>query len=71
LNTDKATDIPGLIGGKTGYTDLAGGNLAIVFDADIGHPVIVVALHSTKEGRFEDVRALTEYAHTLITERSQ
>lgn len=65
-NTDKATDIPGLIAGKTGYTDLAGGNLAIVFDADIGRPVVVVALHSTKEGRFEDVRALTTYAHTLI-----
>lgn len=58
-NTDLTLgQIPGLIGGKTGYTDLAGGNLAVAFDADIGHPIIVVVLGSTEDGRFADVRTL-------------
>jgi D-alanyl-D-alanine carboxypeptidase len=55
-NTNEAIpQIPGLIGGKTGFTDLAGGNLVVVFDRDIGNPLVVVVLGSTKEGRFEDV----------------
>lgn len=60
-NTNIAgTEIPGLIMGKTGYTDLAGGNLAVVFDATIGHPVAVVVLGSTLHGRFDDVKKLIE-----------
>ena len=36
-NTDTLADtIPGLLASKTGYTDLAGGNLAVAFDASIG-----------------------------------
>ncbi len=63
--TAKATalpllDIPGLIGAKTGYTDLAGGNVVAAFDADINHPLIAVVLGSTQEGRFADIRALIE-----------
>ncbi len=59
INTNKIVgEIPGLIGGKTGYTDLAGGNLAIVFDAGIGRPIAVVVLGSTKMGRFDDVLKL-------------
>lgn len=50
--------IPNIIGSKTGYTNLAGGNLAVVFDSSIGNPIIVVVLGSTQEGRFEDVLAL-------------
>ncbi len=53
-------DIPGLIGAKTGYTDLAGGNLVAIFDVEIGHPLVAVVLGSTKEGRFNDI-------HTLIS----
>lgn len=52
--------IPGLLASKTGYTALAGGNLAVAFDASIGHPVIVVVLGSTAEGRFADVINLVE-----------
>jgi D-alanyl-D-alanine carboxypeptidase len=51
-------DIPGFIGAKTGYTDLAGGNLVTVFDLNIGHPVVAVVLGSTHEGRFTDMRTL-------------
>ncbi len=50
--------MPGPLLSKTGYTDLAGGNLAVVFDAGINHPVAVVVLGSTENGRFTDVAAL-------------
>lgn len=43
---------------KTGYTDLAGGNLAVVFDSGINHPIAVVVLGSTRDGRFTDVNQL-------------
>jgi D-alanyl-D-alanine carboxypeptidase (penicillin-binding protein 5/6) len=51
-----AEDIPWLIGSKTGFTDLAGGNLAIVFDVGFSHPVVAVVLGSTKEERFSDIQ---------------
>ena len=60
-NTNKNVDsIPGLIASKTGYTSMAGGNLAVAFDAGLGHPIIVVVLGSTEDGRFEDVRKLVQ-----------
>jgi len=48
----------GFIGSKTGFTDLAGGNLGVVFDSGIGSPIIIVVLGSTLDGRFEDVLKL-------------
>jgi D-alanyl-D-alanine carboxypeptidase len=43
VNTNKTVNsIPGIIASKTGYTELAGGNLAVVFDAGFGSPVAVV-----------------------------
>jgi D-alanyl-D-alanine carboxypeptidase (penicillin-binding protein 5/6) len=51
-------DIPGLLGAKTGYTDLAGGNLVAAFDLEVGHPIVVVVLGSSIDGRFSDVRSL-------------
>ncbi len=53
-------EIPGLLGSKTGLTDLAGGNLVIAFDASFNEPLIVVALSSTETGRFEDVSKLVQ-----------
>ncbi|MDO8482680.1 MAG: hypothetical protein Q7S86_02580 [bacterium] len=47
-----------LIGSKTGYTDLAGGNLVLAFDAGLDHPIIISVLGSTEKGRFEDVEKL-------------
>lgn len=55
-------DIPNLIGSKTGYTDLAGGNLIIAFDAGINRPIIVTVLGSTRDGRFNDVETLVKAA---------
>jgi serine-type D-Ala-D-Ala carboxypeptidase (penicillin-binding protein 5/6) len=59
-------EIPGLIGGKTGFTDLAGGNLVVAFDVGLGRPVIVVVLGSTQEGRFEDMKKLVEATRKTI-----
>ena len=54
-NTDPFIDsIPRLLLSKTGYTDLAGGNLALVFDAGIGHPIAIVVLGSSTTNRFTD-----------------
>lgn len=49
---------PGLLVSKTGYTNLAGGNLALAFDSGIGTPIIIIVLGSTIDGRFEDVMKL-------------
>lgn len=58
-NTNQiASDTPGLIGSKTGYTDTAGGNLAFVFDPELGRPIIITILGSTGAGRFEDAKEL-------------
>lgn len=50
--------VTGIIGSKTGYTDLAGGNLVVVVDIGIDHPVVIAVLGSTREGRFLDVEKL-------------
>jgi D-alanyl-D-alanine carboxypeptidase len=61
-NTNEAlSKIPSVIGSKTGYTDLAGGNLAVALTVPVGehqHPIIIVALGSTLEGRFSDIELL-------------
>ncbi|MSR71112.1 MAG: D-alanyl-D-alanine carboxypeptidase [Candidatus Taylorbacteria bacterium] len=58
-NTNKVvSDIPGLIASKTGTTDLAGGNLVIEFLPKEGHPVIIVVMGSTIDGRFDDMLTL-------------
>lgn len=50
--------IPNALLSKTGFTDLAGGNLAVVYDAGIGHPIAIVVLGSSINGRFSDVNTL-------------
>jgi D-alanyl-D-alanine carboxypeptidase (penicillin-binding protein 5/6) len=58
-NTNPDTSaIPGILMSKTGFTDLAGGNLVIIFDAGIDHPVAIVVLGSTRDARFTDVERL-------------
>ncbi|MSU74821.1 D-alanyl-D-alanine carboxypeptidase [Candidatus Kaiserbacteria bacterium] len=58
-NTDPIVDtIPRLLLSKTGYTDLAGGNLALVFDVGMRHPIAIIVLGSSKEKRFTDSTAL-------------
>jgi D-alanyl-D-alanine carboxypeptidase (penicillin-binding protein 5/6) len=58
-NTNPITaQIPNLLGSKTGYTDLAGGNLTIAFDAGFNRPIIITVLGSSYDGRFTDVKKL-------------
>lgn len=52
--------IPNLLGSKTGYTDLAGGNLTVAFDAGFNRPIIVTVLGSTYDGRFADVEKIVK-----------
>lgn len=60
-NTNDFVDqIPNLIASKTGYTDLAGGNLVIAFDAGLGRPIIVSILGSSADGRFTDALKLVD-----------
>lgn len=55
LNTNQSvSELPNLIGSKTGYTDLAGGNLTIAVDTGFNRPVIITVLGSTREARFTD-----------------
>ncbi len=50
---------------KTGYTNLAGGNLALVFDAGMNHPIAIVVLGSSMKARFTDATTLVAatFAH--------
>lgn len=59
-------NIPGFVAAKTGYTDLAGGNLVAVFDLEPGRTVVAAVLGSTREGRFSDVIALIEAARKSL-----
>jgi len=60
-NTNVILDrIPNLIGSKTGYTDLAGGNLTVAFDLGNNRPIIVTVLGSTRDARFTDVLTLID-----------
>ena len=59
-NTENTNEIinkiPWVIASKTGYTDLAGGNLVVAFDNGMMRPIIISVLGSTKEGRFKDMK---------------
>lgn len=58
-NTNQEVEeFPGAEASKTGYTDMAGGNLGVIVDVTIGHPVVLVVLGSTREGRFKDIHTL-------------
>jgi D-alanyl-D-alanine carboxypeptidase len=68
MNTNqRVTNIPGVIGSKTGFTTLAGGNLAVVFDAGLNRPVVAVVLGSSWSGRFYDVETLSTAARQALS----
>lgn len=56
-NQDVA-NILGIEASKTGFTDLAGGNLALITDISLGRPVAIVILGSTRDGRFKDAETI-------------
>lgn len=62
--------VPGLVASKTGFTDIAGGNLAVLFEAGPMYPIAVVVLGSSVEGRFNDVEQLAAATLQYVTARS-
>jgi len=70
-NTNQSVKhLGGIIGSKTGYTTLAGGNLVIIIDIGINHPVVISVLGSTRDGRFSDVEKLIAAATEEIINTS-
>lgn len=68
-NTNEvALQIPNMIGSKTGFTDLAGGNLTIAFDAGLNRPIIITVLGSTRDERFSDVLTLIAAVQETLSE---
>ena len=53
-----AENFPQILASKTGFTRFAGGNLVVSFDIGIGHPVALVILGSSENGRFQDALKL-------------
>lgn len=71
-NTNYDIDqIPGLIGSKTGYTDLAGGNLVIAFNAGLNRPIVLVVLGSTQDARFTDIEKLVKETQEYVSREAQ
>lgn len=59
VNTDEDIGtISHIVASKTGFTALAGGNLAVAYDPGLSNPIIIVVLGSTESGRFSDTMAL-------------
>ncbi|MFT5849500.1 MAG: D-alanyl-D-alanine carboxypeptidase (penicillin-binding protein 5/6) [Patiriisocius sp.] len=70
VNTNYYIDeIPNVLGSKTGYTELAGGNLVIAFDAGLDRPIIISVLGSTRQERFTDVMELVEQAQAYVAQQ--
>lgn len=58
-NTNKIVhSLPNIIASKTGYTDLAGGNLMVIVDPGLNNPVAITVLGSTAENRFTDIETI-------------
>lgn len=68
LNTNRDVEsISGIIGSKTGYTDLAGGNLVVLVDVGVNHPVAISVLGGTLGDRERDVKQLIAATVETIT----
>lgn len=71
-NTNIIADkLPSLLGTKTGFTDLAGGNLAVLIDIAPGRPIAIVVLDSTVAGRFRDVEQLTNMTLNYFAQKEE
>lgn len=67
-NTDIILDkIPNILFSKTGYTELAGGNLTIIFKDNMKHNIAITVLGSTFSGRFTDMEKLVNISQLSYT----
>ena len=64
-------DIPNLMGSKTGFTDLAGGNLVVAFDAGFNRLIIVTVLGSTRSERFTDTQKIISEVQKAIIDHKE
>lgn len=65
-NTNPFVDkIPNLLFSKTGYTEIAGGNLTVIFSNKNNEKIVVTILGSTFEGRFSDMEKLVNVLYHL------
>lgn len=70
-NTNEIVNIlPNIIGSKTGYTDLAGGNLTVIIDPGLNTPLAITVLGATKSGRFSDVEKLANASLVYFSQAS-
>ena len=46
--------------GKTGFTNLSGGNLMIIMQKGISHKYLILVLGSTENSRFVDVENIAD-----------
>lgn len=66
-NTNLAlSDLRNIYASKTGYTELAGGNLVFAIKTNSDKIIIVCLLASTFDGRFEDAKKITEEIYKKI-----
>ncbi len=66
-NTDLVIDkLPLLLASKTGYTDVAGGNLAVLWREPSGDILGASVLGSTETGRFDDMVAIHDAADNFV-----
>lgn len=66
INTNIILDkIPNILFSKTGYTELAGGNLSIIFKNKNDHEIAITILGSTFDGRFSDMENLVNTLYNL------
>ncbi len=69
-NTNRSLESsPRILASKTGYTDLAGGNLAVVFDLGFNHPIAVALLGSGEEERFKDMENIIKSVYSYYEEK--
>ena len=59
-------ELPHIDTAKTGYTNVAGGNLSLIAEVGPLHPIYIVVLGSTYQDRFSDTTALYLYSQELI-----
>lgn len=61
INTNPTVDqVPDILASKTGFTSIAGGNLAIVFRPEEDRPLAVTVLGSTFRNRYTDILLLVD-----------
>lgn len=60
--------IPNLLFSKTGFTELAGGNLTIIFKDKLDHEIAITVLGSSMLGRFSDVEKIVNLIYNYKNE---